>query len=457
MSFRIKQIHISNSTLSTEDIDLIDTDEDVRNNHFTVLIGNNGTGKSRILASIARRYQKNKDGLNFDFSASNNPKRVFAITNSITDKFPLDDTFRWKRSNVNSYSKLKYVYLGARNKINSFSPRTLISKAIDILLESFSTKKGAREIRYIFDYLSFEPIIKISYSFSFKLKVKVQINTKQFLSIIEENSSKNNFYSEFNSSFRRNYEEFIPELIDFINQENLNNEDNDLVINFSKSNISRISGDRKIYTDTIKHYRYLDILRKLNLVRSYDIKIYKKGGNEFNFNNASSGESAILSSLIGFVPLIKNDSLVLIDEPELSLHPSWQYRYIELLQKLTKHVNGCHIIIATHSHYIVSDLPIENSTVVILNNDKGKITGKTLQGTTYGQAAEDVILNIFGLPTTRNYYLSQLLTDALRLIGLKEEKNEEFVKIKKQILKLRSNMRESDPLKKVVDLIIEKS
>ena len=92
--------------------------------------------------------------------------------------------------------------------------------------------------------------------------------------------------------------------------------------------------------------------------------MYKKGGSSFNFREASSGEANILSTLISLVPLLKDNSLVLIDEPEISLHPLWQSKYIDLLNKILENVSGCHIIIASHSPFLASDLKPNNSSVV---------------------------------------------------------------------------------------------
>lgn len=68
----------------------------------------------------------------------------------------------------------------------------------------------------------------------------------------------------------------------------------------------------------------------------------------------SSGEQ---NELILFYQLIfecKGDSLVLIDEPEISLHISWQNKFVEDLEEIIK-INKLNIIIATHSPNIIGD------------------------------------------------------------------------------------------------------
>eukprot|EP00487_Bulimina_marginata_P004454 TRINITY_DN20804_c0_g1_i1.p1 TRINITY_DN20804_c0_g1~~TRINITY_DN20804_c0_g1_i1.p1 ORF type:complete len:134 (+),score=10.98 TRINITY_DN20804_c0_g1_i1:31-402(+) len=106
--------------------------------------------------------------------------------------------------------------------------------------------------------------------------------------------------------------------------------------------------------DEFRLYKILEELRRFELVRGPEIKLYKKGGGEFDFNDASSGEASILSTLIALIPELEDNSLVVIDEPEISLHPSWQYRYVNLLDRIIARKSGCHIFIATHSHFIIS-------------------------------------------------------------------------------------------------------
>jgi ABC-type multidrug transport system ATPase subunit len=99
------------------------------------------------------------------------------------------------------------------------------------------------------------------------------------------------------------------------------------------------------------------------------------------FSLLSSGEKSLFSEIIILNKEIKdflnnnqeNKSLVLIlDEPETTLHPQWQKNYINeiltLLKIYEKEKILFHIIITSHSPFILSDLPKEN----IIFLEKGK-------------------------------------------------------------------------------------
>lgn len=86
---------------------------------------------------------------------------------------------------------------------------------------------------------------------------------------------------------------------------------------------------------------------------------------------AGSGEFAvvrIVTSVLGANP----SSLILLDEPEVSLHPGAQDRLIEFLTesvKLQKH----QIVISTHSPSIVRKLPQDAIKVLLMDDVSGKV------------------------------------------------------------------------------------
>ena len=57
------------------------------------------------------------------------------------------------------------------------------------------------------------------------------------------------------------------------------NKDN-IVINFSSKNISRISQNDSIYSEQYETYNIINILRKIEIITGYDIVVYKKNGNK---------------------------------------------------------------------------------------------------------------------------------------------------------------------------------
>lgn len=89
--------------------------------------------------------------------------------------------------------------------------------------------------------------------------------------------------------------------------------------------------------------------------------VVERGNERISLENLSSGEQHELVLLYDLAFRIKPNTLVLIDEPELSLHPTWQQQFLDDLLKLAE--NGAFdAIVATHSPYIIgnrNDLCVE--------------------------------------------------------------------------------------------------
>ena len=150
------------------------------------------------------------------------------------------------------------------------------------------------------------------------------------------------------------------------------------------------------------------------------LDFYKKG-RKTSYEECSSGEKHIIFTLFSVLSAIEKNSVILIDEPEISLHPEWQTQYISLLKHVFMSFAGCHILLASHSHYFVSDLERNSSSIVILKQDEDHdffVKSELLPDDTYAWSAENIIYNVFGLRTTRNYYFE---SDLQKLISLMQE------------------------------------
>lgn len=68
----------------------------------------------------------------------------------------------------------------------------------------------------------------------------------------------------------------------------------------------------------------------------------------------SSGEQHLIVLIGKLVFNTQKDSLVLIDEPEISFHPEWQERFLAIIEEIRK-LNNFNVLIATHSPILIGD------------------------------------------------------------------------------------------------------
>jgi len=81
-----------------------------------------------------------------------------------------------------------------------------------------------------------------------------------------------------------------------------------------------------------------------------DSLILKKHEVEYDLSQMSSGEHQILRILVGLVSERAKNSIVLIDEVELHLHPAWQAKLVQVLREDAESNNQ--YIFTTHSPFV---------------------------------------------------------------------------------------------------------
>ena len=176
-------------------------------------------------------------------------------------------------------------------------------------------------------------------------------------------------------------------------------------------------------------------------------------GDKFDINELSSGEKQLFLRTLAIKMLNPENSIILIDEPELSLHPKWQQRIVDVYRKIGKNNQ---IIIATHSPHILGSVRKEN-IMLLDKDDEGKIvvrTGDELYDS-YGQPTDRVLKDIMGLETTRNPKVFKLLEEAGELVDKNEYESEEFKTKYKKLREILGN-KDEDLLLMDMDIQIRK-
>jgi putative ATP-dependent endonuclease of the OLD family len=108
-----------------------------------------------------------------------------------------------------------------------------------------------------------------------------------------------------------------------------------------------------------------------SLKNQYDIRL-KKQGSSFLVTAASSGERELLTYLFAIYALNVRDALIIVDEPELHLHPKWQNTLLQLFIRLAKST-GNQFLLATHAATFVSPESIQYVSRVFSCQQKSHI------------------------------------------------------------------------------------
>lgn len=154
------------------------------------------------------------------------------------------------------------------------------------------------------------------------------------------------------------------------------------------------------------------------------LPIFKNSaGKVFNINELSSGEKQLFVRAMALRMLNANNSIILIDEPEISMHPGWQQRIVKVYEKIG---NNNQVIIATHSPHVVASVPKES--VKLLKRVNGKITVveyDQINGS-YGLPVDIVLKELMELETVRDPEVDKQIRELWDMLHQKQHETKEF-------------------------------
>jgi hypothetical protein len=164
-------------------------------------------------------------------------------------------------------------------------------------------------------------------------------------------------------------------------------------------------------------------LRKAGLISSIKISLFKDDGRRISLLKASSGELSLITSAMFMLAEVNRKNLLLIDEPENSLHPRWQREYISILYDLLGY-HDLEIYVATHSPLIVAGTHIDTRVrSEIYHPETGQVE--------YGlpENIEDVLWGQFDIISPASRFLSEKLAETLEALSNGEISLETAVKL----------------------------
>lgn len=107
-----------------------------------------------------------------------------------------------------------------------------------------------------------------------------------------------------------------------------------------------------------------------DLIREVRIRVQREGMDGFlTFKELSEGEQQLLA-VLGLLKFTQQDeSLFLLDEPDTHLNPVWKLHYLKLLQDVVAPGDGSQLLIATHDPLVIGGLIKEQVRILVGDND----------------------------------------------------------------------------------------
>lgn len=349
------------------------------------------------------------------------------------DKFPVQKV---NGSSQTRYDVPYYKYVGAHVNGNMISSSAIAFRLLFALKENMDDRQR-QNLSSILDFIGYDHTITLNYSIVLKSKKNGSVYDH-----VLQHVQKDKEYSKLTSEQRSNK---VKELYDFYkNKEFAKQPTCNYDIDIDQNSLAANEDLNYIYK-----------LKQYDLVQATSVVFYKNG-KQIASEEMSSGEFAMLSMVLS-ISTAASDShtLILIDEPELSLHPNWQMTIIDNLDRALKD-QVCHLLIATHSHMLVSDLPMNRSSVSQWEkDDDGNLIANRIGENTYGWSAEEVLLKVFKTATDRNRYFGERIAKLLEQMGNDTISKEAVADELNELQEISQHLSDVDPMKMVLNTIID--
>ncbi len=442
---KLRKIFIKNHKMfKNAALDL--TDKNNKTLDIIVLAGINGSGKTSLLQLIGKLFSEKSNILKIDRPLDKFEEENKAI---ICDEVKVEIEFSGQEK-----KNIKNLIKKLRSRISELIKHDieigLADKKILTNLKNFNRKLSGNN-RYL------ELIYKLK-----KINENYIIERNDFLlfGILPENRLKRIFKIPY---FAASHDDI--------------KKDNNYNINEIKSDGIVMPIDIFSHTDTIKHYlvdliknkimeerdltghevtdKYVAEVNKLLNGISMNTRMVDVTKDEPVFENfqgrmipsdmLSGGEKQLYYKAILLHKIKPENSVILVDEPENSLHPTWQQEVIKFYKNISK--NNNQVILATHSPHIIASIYPKNLFLLYSNMETKQIEIINAEKAGYhtrGSEADFILVDIMETPRRDKEAeeLVQKVADLLRLHPDKiDEKNN-----KKLIEELIENLGERDPL-----------
>lgn len=348
LGFQFKDVFSEMSTLS-----LKFRQASILPHNVNVLIGPNGVGKSQILHQMVQDWlgaTHEKQGRKVGFVEKPNLSQMVVVSYSPFERFPVDletqelqdkDVYRYFGFRGRSVSRTA-GRLGGISLSHQAPKKNAAASLLDCLVDDIRYK-GLRS--WANKLATVERVLRTAFAFDHAA-----------INVGEASGSAKRFYDD-------------TSLID------------ELVFDVDDIRYVPISSDRIDELNVDKVRASLNAADGVTFFRDGEIVQLSSGQKLFSF---------IVINILG---AIRRDSLILIDEPELFLHPTLEIQFIEMLKTILDRFNS-KALLATHSLVTVREVP--SDCVHVLARTKDGLSIRTPPFQTFGGDMQRISSYVFG-------------------------------------------------------------
>ena len=326
-----------------------------------VFVGPNGSGKSRTLRELC--LKRVKDGHN-----------VIAISNTPYSRLP-------------EYSRENYSHIRVNPEMTNGILKSLIIGALESKSRSYSS------MREILSHTGYQPMLDVNISVG-KLKYAHEDEIRLAL----EEASLN---------------QDVPDEVRFL-IENLHRVSGHHEIDLES--IFSFFAEKELIALTLKHQSQINrILRNIKGKVSASFGLTREDGNRIPVHKASSGELTLITLAMFILTNSHGLDYVFIDEPENSLHPQWQSKFLSFISTVSRQ-EDINYQVASHSPVLLTGaLTSERKVTVIRCRPDGYEELQHFQQES-DDSVEELLWEAFDVITPASRFVAKRISDLLWLL-----------------------------------------
>ena len=422
-----------------------------KNHETTIVTGRNGSNKSTLLRElVAALTIPSRAGAIQLRNGPKVPPHVICVSGSVADRFPSRETPGGRSS---EFAVPNYSYLGQRVGPNLLSKK----RPLETLLTFALDEKKAHRFQWDFFERAhrFAGVLpQVGYEIVSKRRQQ-KFPKQDLLGVVQAISSQDD--AAESASPRKGACEtplahVSSAMARWMLEEFHYDEFNELSVLLAskKGRLHLNVGLNGASSDTASNgVLRLGLLTDLLSIGEVSVRADLRSS-AFSAYDLSSGEYHMFASILGLGFGTVQSSVVLLDEPENSLHPQWQRDFMDAILSICSQVldNG-HLMVCTHSPLIVGAAS-SGSAIVDLAED-----APTVESAAFGASSDELLLTQFGVGSSRNRLVVDVVQRAVSLVERGDFHNQEFIAMKDQLNSIRGMLSNGDPLVDVIDALLE--
>lgn len=417
----------------------------------TIITGKNGSNKSTLLnqlvTSLVVDPEHDTAERKLVKKLNSDKHQVFCISGSAADRFPQKELSSGKRS---PFDVPHYTYVGQRVMNNLLSRKAPLETMLAFALAPRVRQRCSSQF-----FINAHQLIGIEASVDYKLRLNS--NSRSLADALKEKSlheivSSITLEEDKLGYIKRRFGDLSFATAQWLLKEFSLEDFKVLQDLFNAKKFARFlvgldsagASCEKVQPNILRLGLYM------GLIQLEDAEVSSLLSNaKFSVLELSSGEYHMFSTILALGFGLDEKSVLLIDEPENSLHPQWQRDLMAmLLQICSEFMLDGHLIISTHSPLIVGSAP-EGSTVVDMTNE-----GAQVSEVAYGASADELLLAQFGIGSSRNRVVVDTVQQAISYVERGNFEDPRFKALLPNLKGIRDALSESDPMIEVIDALI---